>query len=260
VTAPARSMPAVVAISRQSVRVMRAEIGSISTLIFMPAILMMIFLPIARDGLREAGFPSANGAEQVVPGMTVGFGLFLLGMVAFGFMSERTWGTWDRLRASRARPAEIVVGKLLPAFGLALAYQLTLFVIGVVFFGLRVHGRVFALVLTAPAFGACIVAMGIFVAAVARTAQQINVVSNICGLGMSALGGAYVPASLLPGWARAVAPLTPTYWAVRGFRVGLLPGYTAATGLRAVGVLTAIAVVFGVAAASRLRAEARTRT
>jgi ABC-2 type transport system permease protein len=252
-------MSPAVAIARQTVRIMRGELGSLISPVAMPAILMMVFLPIARDALRESGFRHATGAEQVVPGMTVGFGLFLLGVVAFGFMSERQWGTWERLRSSRARPWEVVVGKLVPAFGLAVTYQLVLFTLGAVLFGLRVHGHPLALVLIIPAFGAAIVAIGIFVVSVARTPQQINVVSNICGMGMSALGGAYVPAALLPAWARAIAPITPTYWAVRGFRVAFLPSYALGSALTCAAVLAGLALLFGTLAASRLRAEVSSR-
>ena len=258
-TSPTRQMAPSIAIARQSLRIMRAELASLVSLVVMPAILMMVFLPIARDALRQSGFRHATGAEQVVPGMTVGFGLFLLGFVAFGFMSERTWGTWERLRATRARPWEVVVGKLVPAFGIAVTYQLVLFVIGAVLFGLRVHGHVVALALIIPTFGAAIVAIGIFVVSVARTPQHVNVATNIFGMGLSALGGAYVPTALLPAWARAIAPVTPTYWAVRGFRVAFLPSYALSGALVSAAVLAGLAVVFGTAAASRLRAEVRSQ-
>lgn len=252
-------MSATVAVARQSVRLMRREVGQLATLVVMPLILIMIFLPVARGALRDSGFRTANGAEQAVPGMTVGFGLFLLGFMGMAFMSERIWGTWDRLRASRASAGQIVLGKLIPSFGLAVAYQLTMFALGAVLFGLRARGQVLALALIFPAFGACIVAIGIFVASVARTPQQINVVGNVAGMGLSALGGAYVPATLLPGWAQAIAPVTPTYWAVRGFRVGLLPGYSMTTAFASAAILTALALIFGTTAAARLRAEARSR-
>ena len=44
-----------------------------------------------------------------------------------------------------------------------------------------------------------------------------------------AIGGALVPLSVLPQWAKTIAPLTPTYWAMRGFRSVILDG----AGLRA---------------------------
>ena len=246
-------MPASIAVARQSVRLYRAEWASLLTLLVMPLILMTIFLPVARDALRDAGFPGATGAEQVVPGFTVGFGLFLLGFVAFAFLSERTWRTEERVRATAARSIDVVLGKLLPSFGLAVAYQFTLFAVGAIAFGLRARGNPLALVLVAPAFAAAIVAIGIFVASVATRPQQVNAISNICGLGLSALGGAYVPLALLPNWMQRIAPITPTYWAVKGLRVGFLPATSMTTALAATAVLLGLALAFTLAASRRLR-------
>jgi len=39
---------------------------------------------------------------------------------------------------------------------------------------------------------------------------------------IGAIGGALVPISFLSAWARAIAPATPTYWAMRGFRSVIL--------------------------------------
>jgi ABC-2 type transport system permease protein len=41
-----------------------------------------------------------------------------------------------------------------------------------------------------------------------------------------ALGGALVPLEVLPGWAHAVAPVTPTYWVMRGFGSVILGGHS----------------------------------
>ena len=87
-------------VARQSARLMRAEAGSLLTLIVMPIVLMTFFKPVAAQALEAAGYRHVNGSEQVVPGMTVGFGTFMLSYVAFGFMGEYGWGTWERLRAS----------------------------------------------------------------------------------------------------------------------------------------------------------------
>jgi ABC-2 type transport system permease protein len=56
---------------------------------------------------------------------------------------------------------------------------------------------------------------------------------------LSALGGAMVPLTTLPGWAQAIAPASPGYWAMSALRSAVL-GLAAGT-LRAAGVLLAIA-------------------
>jgi ABC-2 type transport system permease protein len=69
------------------------------------------------------------------------------------------------------------------------------------------------------------------------------------------LGGAIVPITVLPGWARAVAPVTPTYWAMRGFRAVLLKHDTLSGVWLSVVVLLAFAVFFALVAATRFSFE-----
>ena len=250
-----RPWPAWWVVARQSARLMRSEAGSLVTVFVMPIVLMTFFKPVARQALVMAGYHHVNGSEQVVPGMTVGFGTFMLSYVAFSFMGEYGWGTWERLRASRASSAAIVIGKLIPSMVVCVMYEVILFLFGVAVFGLRFHGHPLALVLTGLAFPACLVTAGIFLVAVCRTDQQINVIGNIGGIFLGALGGGYVPLSLLPSWARDIAPLTPTYWAVKGLRAGVLPGYSASAGLVSAAVLLGVAAAFAVGAAFKFRFE-----
>jgi len=250
-----RPLPAWWVVARQSARLTWSEAGSLAAIIVMPIVLMTFFKPVAREALEAAGFRHVNGSEQVVPGMTVGFGTFMLSYVAFGFMGEYGWGTWERLRASRASPAAIVVGKLVPSMLVCLLFELVLFLVGVVAFGLRFHGQLLSLLLTGLAFPACLVGAGILLVAVCRTNQQINVVGNVGGIFLGALGGGYVPLSVLPSWARDIAPITPTYWAVKGLKAGVLPGYSLASGLVCAAVLMGVAGAFGIAAAFKFRFE-----
>ena len=62
------------------------------------------------------------------------------------------------------------------------------------------------------------------VTAICRTAQQANAFAYVGMVLFGAIGGALVPFSVLPRWAQTVAPVTPTYWAMRGFRSVILDG------------------------------------
>jgi ABC-2 type transport system permease protein len=68
-----------------------------------------------------------------------------------------------------------------------------------------------------------------------------------------AIGGALVPLSVLPGWARAIAPVTPTYWVMRGFRAVILDGRGLGAVAGPVVVLLSMAALFAVVALRRLR-------
>jgi ABC-2 type transport system permease protein len=62
-----------------------------------------------------------------------------------------------------------------------------------------------------------------------------------------------VPINVLPGWARAVAPATPTYWAMRGFRSVILDGTDTSGVLLPVAVLLAMSAVFAVISVAKFR-------
>ena len=83
-------------------------------LLVFPLILMAFLKPTFRLVLVSAGYPHANGAEQVVPGEAVANGFYIVGMTSFAFFAEYGWCTWDRLRSSQATSVEIIFGKAAP--------------------------------------------------------------------------------------------------------------------------------------------------
>ena len=98
-------------------------------------------------------------------------------------------------------------------------------------FDLNIRGDALALSPLVVAFSICLVSLGVAVTALCRTAQQANSFGYLGMVLFGAIGGAFVPFNLLPGWARAIAPVTPTYWAMRGLRAVILDG----RGLGAIG-------------------------
>ena len=101
----------------------------------------------------------------------------------------------------------------------------------------------------------CLVALGVAVTAVCRTVQQANAFSTVGLVVCGAVGGALVPYSVLPGWAQTIAPVTPTYWAMRGFRSVILDGQGLGGVALPVVVLLAMGVLFAVVALTRFRFE-----
>ena len=240
------------AIARHEVRVLLSDWTSLLTLILMPLVMMAFLKPIARLALTDQ-YRGANGAEFAVPGMTVLFAFFLVSFVGFLFFSEHRQNTWERLRASPARNSEIMLGKVLPAFGLCLFQQTVLFAIGFAAFGLRVRGSMLGLVVIVVAFAICLTAVGLLLAAVLKTEQQLNLIGNLGAMVLAGLSGALVPITVLPQWARTIAPVAPQYWAMRGFRSLILDGDGIDAAVVPVAVLLALAVVLGFAALLRFR-------
>jgi ABC-2 type transport system permease protein len=124
---------------------------------------------------------------------------------------------------------------------------------GVVLFGLHIRGDAWALAPLVVGFSICLVLLGVAVTALCRTAQQANSFGYGGMVLFGAIGGAFVPISVLPGWARTIAPVTPTYWAMRGLRSVILDGRGIGAVVAPTGVLLAMALLFAVVALQRLR-------
>jgi ABC-2 type transport system permease protein len=241
-------------IFRHEMRILRHDPLPMIILIVMPVALMALLGPTMKVLLEAQGYRGPSGAEQAVPGMTVLFAFFLVGAVGFSFFRDHGWGTWDRVRATPASTAEIIAGKTLPIFMLALVQQVLLFTVGVAALGLDIRGSLAGVALVGTVFAACLIGLGLVVSAIARTVQQVDAIANVGALVLAGLGGALTPVGDLPGWAQAVTPVTPAYWALRGFRSTILGGGFTAVLLPA-GVLAAFAGGFLVIGLLRLRME-----
>jgi ABC-2 type transport system permease protein len=241
------------AITKHELRLLLRSPGSILSLIAMPLLMMAFFKPLFRATLQSEGFGSANGAEQAVPGLSVLFALFLITFVAFGFFREHGWGTWQRLLASAASPAEIIVGKVLPPALLAIVQQVVLFASSVVLLDLHISGSLIALFALVVALTICLLAFGLVCSAYIRDAEQLNTIGNLGAILIGGLGGGLAPVAVLPFWARAVAPATPSYWAIRGYRDVVLEHAGLGDVLLPVAVLLAFAVVLTPLALRRFR-------
>lgn len=212
------SLGRMAAIARQDLKVLGTDSMPAIMLIVMPFLLMPFLKPAFNVALHIEGRRGATGAEQVVPGMAVTFGFFLVGNVSLGFYREHAWKTWERLRASPAGTGEILIGKMVTPLLQAVTQFGLVFGLGGLLMGLHVKGSWMALCAVGAAFGLYLVTTGLAVTALCRTVLQANAVVNIGTLLLAGLAGALVPYSLLPGWAQDIAPAVPSYWAMQGYK------------------------------------------
>jgi len=235
------------------VRLLTRDPLPIMILVVFPLLLMSFLKPTFALALTAHGYPGANGAEQVVPGEAVVNGFYIVGMTSFAFFAEYGWNTWDRLRASKATSPEVILGKALPLLVVSIAQFLIILTLGVPLFQLHSRGPFLALAPLVVAFATCLVMLGVMITALCRTIQQVSAVAMGGLVLFGALGGALVPIEVIPRWARAIAPVTPTYWIMRGFRSVILDGH----GLTAVAlpccVLLGMSLVFAAVALRRFR-------
>jgi ABC-2 type transport system permease protein len=235
------------------VRIVARDPLPLLVLVVFPVITMAFLKPAFQPALAASGHPQANGAEHVVPGQAAMSAFFLVSLMTFAFFTEHGWATWDRLRASPASATEIILGKALPRVAIGVAQFAVILTAGVLVFDLHVRGDVVALSPLILAFSVCLVLLGVAATALARTAQQANTFAYLGMVLFGAIGGALVPYSVLPDWARTVAPVTPTYWAMRGLRSVILDGQGFAAVAMPTVVLLCMALLFAVVAMRRFR-------
>lgn len=231
------------ALVRHNLLIRLRDPGQTISYLVMPMVLMLFLKPLyirAVDG----------GATQVVTGLMVMFSVFAIAIAGNSIMVERQWQTWDRLRASRAGAAELLLGKTIPIFLIMVLQQSILLTYGCFVIGLPIPPNV-ALVAGAIAVWAfALLALGAALATLARSLGELSVIADVGALVLSSLGGALVPIVLLPGWAQAAAHASPGYWALELMQHAVA-GDGAAMLLPA-GVLLGLGLVAGIFAVRRL--------
>jgi ABC-2 type transport system permease protein len=172
-----------------------------------------------QQGADEEEAPDLSLAA--VPGFTVLF-VFLAGQTtARSIFEEKKIGSFRRLVAAPISKVQLLVGKILPNFVIALIQIGVIFAFGA--FGLRLMGLTPLPIEKAPLGAAliailialCSSALGIAIAALARTENQIGGLSTLLLWGMGLLGGCFVPLFILERFLGPIPMIVPHYWANR---------------------------------------------
>ncbi len=156
---------------------------------------------------------------SAVPGFTILF-VFLAGQTtARSIYDEKKIGSFRRLVAAPINKAQLLLGKILPNFVIALIQIAVIFAFGA--FGLRLLGMTplpiekapIGALLVAILLALCSSAFGILIAAIAKTENQIAGLSTLLLWGMGLLGGCLVPLFVLERFIGPLAMIVPHYWA-----------------------------------------------
>jgi ABC-2 type transport system permease protein len=246
----------IAAIARHDLRLLRTDPGFLIVFTVSP-LAFMAFSTRASGAALQIYVPGSDvgGAAFIVPGAAVVFSGFLVGNVGFGMFREHGWKTWERLRASPLSTGELVLGKSLVPF-LCLGIQLVAMLGGgSLLFGLRLEGSWPAFIAVAVVFGIMQMALGFAFLSIARSVIQLNALTNLSAMLLGGLGGAITPVETLPGWAQAIAPVTPQYWAMQGFTAVTIEGGGFSDVVVPIAVLLGFTVVCAVIALLRFEVE-----
>lgn len=193
------------------------------------------------------------GIAQSVAGPAVMFLLFAVGAIAASLLREMHLGTAFRLLTGGVRAGELLASKLVYAILLGSAQLVVMLVYGRIIFGLQIFDQPLALLIMIVSTAASTSAVGLIIAAVARTEEQAAGYQVVVILAMSAVGGAMFPSFMIPAAVRTIAMITPVHWAMQGFLDVFWRGESLTGILAEIGILIGMAAVLTTAAIALFR-------
>lgn len=193
-----------------------------------PAMLGIVTEDVAgrRD---EEGFSPAAGASHAVAAMAVMMLMFSLVAAGGTLLEEQAEGTLLRLQLAPSGGAAILAGKLGAMGSIGLLQLVVLFAYGGLVFDVPVLADPVGIVVTSVGLVLAATGLGLLFATLCRSRKQLEGLSTLVILVMSAVGGAWFPREITPEWFRLAGQFTITAYAMDAFHgilwygKGLLP-------------------------------------
>jgi ABC-type Na+ efflux pump permease subunit len=157
------------------------------------------------------------GLIQAVAGTAIMMLLFSIAAIGGGLLDEKEAGTLKRLLYAPVKPTDILFAKMGAALVLSILQLAVMMVFAWLAFGLPIFKDIISLVILILAIAFAVSSFGIFLVAIAKTRQQLQGLSTIIILLMSAIGGSMIPLFVMPAVMRKIAVISLNYWGIEGF-------------------------------------------
>jgi ABC-2 type transport system permease protein len=181
--------------------------------------------PPFRTVIHSRYNPEQITAYNIVPGLIGVILMFsTLVITALAIRRARETGTMENLLAMPVRPAEVMLGKIVPYIGLGYVQVALILVVAFTIFAVPLGGSIALLLLALGLFIACNLALGFTISTIARTQMQAQQLAIFALLPSLLLSGFLFPFAGMPAWARAIGELVPLTHIVRICRGILLKG------------------------------------
>lgn len=215
-----------------------------------PAVQLDVSRQAEKTALSE---PSAG--DHVMPGLIIYFIFFMANGVAVTLISERQEGTLRRMLSAPIAPGQILFGKLMARSITGVLQVGMLVVIGKSMLGLTLSNDPIgqALVIAACIFAAC--GLGLLIATMGRTQEQIQGMTTLALLMMGMLSGCLFPRELFPDFIQKLSFITPHAWALTAYQDLLLRNMPLITAVPSILMVLLFGAVFYGFALARFRYE-----
>lgn len=167
---------------------------------------------------RDSGDSKIARQAHAVAGIAVMMLLFGVSACGGTLLEERAEGTLERLLCAPGTSNAILYAKLLFALLSGLLQLAVLFAFGALVFQLPVFDAPAALVAASLCTGFAATGFGVLLAVVCRSRKQLEGISVLVILTMSALGGSWFPLAIVPEWFRRIGHFTLNAWAMDAYQ------------------------------------------
>jgi ABC-2 type transport system permease protein len=171
--------------------------------------------------------PDGESQYNTVPGLLgVVLTMTMVMMTALSLTRERERGTLENLLSMPIRPAELMMGKILPYVGVGYVQVVVVLMLAKLLFGVPMVGSPLLLSLLVILFIACNLAVGMTFSALAQNQLQAMQMSFFFFLPSILLSGFMFPFRGQPEWAQVIGGIFPLTHFLRMTRGILLKGNT----------------------------------
>jgi ABC-2 type transport system permease protein len=212
------------------------------------------------QGAKVEGNWAIQFLANLIPGITVWFMFFSVGMTSSSLLGERETGTLRRVLASPTPRGAVIAGKMLAYMLLACLQVVVLFSVAHLGFGMPLGKSPLGLLIITLAVSFVATALGMFVATLAKNADQAGTVGTVVALVMGGVGGSMPtgsadPVFRLAGLQGILAHIAPHGYAVEAYYRLMAEKASLVNVLPLVGVLAAMGLVLFVIATLRFKFE-----
>jgi len=157
------------------------------------------------------------GLIQAVAGTSIMMLLFSITGIGGGLLEEKESGTLTRLLYSPIKVTAILFGKMGAIMIVSISQLFIMFSFSWLAFGLDIFNDLLSLTILTIAVAFSVSSFGIFLVSIANTRQQLQNLSTIIILLMSALGGSMIPLFIMPTIMQKIAVISLNYWGIQGY-------------------------------------------
>lgn len=192
----------------------------------MPSDSLMQFMPKqsnASNGVTIRETPlvkekeSPVGLIHAVAGTAIMMLLFSVTGMGSAMLDEKQEGTLKKLMMAPINPSSILFGKMISVNVISIMQLIIMFVYGWMMFGLDVTSHIPSTLIMIVCTAFACSAFGVFLVSIAKSKAQVQGLSTLIILTMSAIGGSMIPSFIMPAFMQKLSIFSVNYWGIQGF-------------------------------------------